>query len=160
LQSAKELEVLSSIMGGKKPETPFSETSIYPYFATFAAFFGETAENKRLPAILRLARGTDTLREQVSLNDRAFLLFVYATFCCNLPQPKLWYFSAKASTTIKKIMKWMKHEDFHNVGRCAELTLKNHLGKIEAELADAIAADSGDEEGSQEEGDGGSDSDI
>jgi len=65
------------MLGGKAPTTPFSESEIYPYFVTFAAYYGQLLdESKRLPAFLALAKGTSIIQGQVSLNDRAFLLFL------------------------------------------------------------------------------------
>lgn len=162
-QSAMELEELSYIMSGKTPKTPFCESPVYPYYVTFAAFFGQTEEGKRLPAIQRLAKGTETIQDQVSFSDRAFLLFVFATFCCNLPQPKMWYFGDKASNTIKKLAKWMKVEEANRalVQACND-EVKKHLGAIEADL-DLAIADGSSSDGDNRDEDGsnaGSDSDI
>jgi len=75
LQAAKDLEPLSLVLGGKAPSTPFSELEIYPYFVTFAAYYGQLNDAKRLPALLALAKGTHIIQKQVPLNDRALLLF-------------------------------------------------------------------------------------
>jgi hypothetical protein len=158
LQAAKALEPLSLMLGGKAPTTPFSESELYPYFATFAAYYGQLDDGKRLPALLAIAKGTQTVQEQVSLNDRAFLLFAYATFCCNYPKPDLWYFCEKASSIIKKIKVWMKEEEMNTafLAQCNAAVVE-HIAMIREELENAIMVDVDSEGGNEASG---SDSDL
>jgi hypothetical protein len=146
------------MLGGKAPTTPFSESELYPYFVTFAAYYGQLDDGKRLPALLALAKGTQTIQEQVSLNDRAFLLFVYATFCCNYPRPDLWYFSERASSIVKKIKVWMKEEEENKafLKECNAAVVQ-HIQVIKGDLENSILVDVAGEGGSEGSG---SDSDL
>jgi len=130
------------MLGGKVPKTPLSESTLYPHFVTFAAYYGQLDDGKRLPALLALAKGTSTIQEQVNLNDRAFLLFVYATFCCHYPRPDLWYFSEKASNIVKKIKIWMKEEEKNSAfpGQC-NAAVVGHISMIKGDLENSILVD-------------------
>ena len=66
-----------------KPESPFTQTEIYPAFAAFAAYYGEPREEQRWCALKKLQDG-ESLKNLVDINDRAFLFFLYVTFCADL----------------------------------------------------------------------------
>jgi hypothetical protein len=145
-------------LNGKQPGTPFCESAIYPSFVVFASYYGEIDERERLHKLQRLAKEQATIQTQLTLTDRAFLLFVYATFCTNFPTPKLWYFTERASATIKKIRTWMQKEDENAAGvEESNKAVAAHIGKISHELEMVIAQDS-DDGGDQDNV--GSDSDL
>jgi hypothetical protein len=88
---------------------------MYPYFATFAAFYGQPTDSRRYLALQKLADGA-SLPSLLCMNDRAFLFMVYVNLCANLEHDAgtaagSWYFSPNATVTLKIIKRWMVLED-------------------------------------------------
>ena len=106
------LSSLAARLAGKSTsDEPFVDDKIYPYFVTFTAFWGPQLDSRRYPALLGLANQTTTIQEVATLDDRAFLFFVFVSYCLNLPTPTSWYFGDHATTQIKRIRRWMAAED-------------------------------------------------
>jgi hypothetical protein len=90
--------------------SPFIADPAYPGFAVFCAFYSSQNLTDNLKAISDLIGGKQ-LQEMVPLQDRAFLLNVYAHFCCGFDMKAGWYFSDDAASDIAHISQWMAKED-------------------------------------------------
>jgi len=145
-------------LAGKSTEDDkFVDGDLYPYFATFTAFWGPHLDSRRYPALLGLANKTCTLQEIVSLDDRAFLFLVFATYTLNLPTPTSWYFGENATSQIKRIRKWMAAEDEDEKGqKRGNTAIAKHLEKVREILEEFVEQGGGSD---VDDGDGGTDSD-
>ena len=96
----------------KKPANPFTKTDIYPAFAAFAAYYGEPREEQRWCALKKMADG-ESLKNLVDVNDRAFLFFLYVSFCAHLKhqEQRGWYFCPEATVMVRHVQAWMEEED-------------------------------------------------
>jgi hypothetical protein len=90
------------------------QTTIYPSFAIFAAFFGEPVEDQRWFSVKKLCEGKPLFQVVPNVTDRAWLFLVYITFCAHLhavSDEKGWYYTTSTASKLKHISTWMQEED-------------------------------------------------
>ena len=111
---------------------------MYPYFAVFAAWFGAATDEKRASSLLQLAQGTKVLSDLVSLEDRAFLFFVFASFLANETAGKGWYVDEDtAGCAVKRMRRWIEREDQNKAAqKIGRDKVSKHLADIEELLVD------------------------
>ena len=125
-----------------KPESPFTQSEIYPAFAVFAAYYGEPKEEQRW-CMLRKLRDGESLKDLVDINDRAFLFFLYVTFCAHLKaqEHRGWYFCADATTVVRHIVAWMEEEDENDDAHSGlDKKIKTFLEPLDDALDSAVTA--------------------
>jgi hypothetical protein len=125
-----------------KPESPFTQSEMYPAFAAFAAYYGEPREEQRWCSLKKLRDG-EPLKNLVDINDRAFLFFLYVTFCAHLKsqEQRGWYFSADATTVIRHIVTWMEEEDEDDDAHSGlDEKIADFLGPLNDALDSAVTA--------------------
>jgi hypothetical protein len=115
---------------------PFCKLGIYPYFAVFATFYGTCDETKRYTNLSALANGDETFVSLVSLQNRAFLFYVYAQFCLNHPGSlaRGWYNGKKTVKELETIKRWMEVDDSDTYQITADEAIVEHLEIIKDEL--------------------------
>jgi len=135
VQAAEEVTKMVALL--KTPPTgtqTFSLSPMYPSFAAFAAFYGQATDALRYNALHKLLDGCE-LWDLVSLNDRAFLFYVYVNMCANMESESkgfgAWYFNPNATMQLKVIRKWMITEEKSDLiqGEAVK-AVKEHLEPI------------------------------
>ena len=109
---------------------PFLLDKGYPAYAAFCVFYSSPSLLLSFKGLERLVQG-EQLKDLVTLQDRAFLLNVYAHLCCGFSMEAGWYFSEVAFSDIAHIAAWMRKEDqdTDNQKKAAQATTE-YMGDI------------------------------
>jgi hypothetical protein len=140
VQTAILLQPMKKILieGKTTKNMPFCKTGIYPYFAVFATFYGTWIDTERYSNLSALANGEETFQSLITLHDRVFLFYIFATFSLHEhgSLPRGWYKTKKAARDIDNITHWMKIDDKEKHQADANKSIIEHMKGLKGDLED------------------------